>query len=222
MGRGGNFKYSMPNGSSALASGIYVGVSPDGQNGLFQVTGDKNLADGIYSVPAQNVEIFSARIPESALAKAGIKKKAVRNEALLPSLESIKNSRLDAPTGWTKVEDPSRIDTYTSDDNYTAKVKVFPVGNRQTEYVLYRQNEDGSLGEKVGDATNWAEINDLANGDNEAYDKIKGDVVARIVSPEREQERRESNARLDELEKIADSGNDERGNQLPAGWDAVI
>jgi hypothetical protein len=36
MGRGGNFKYSMPNGSSALASGIYVGVSPDGQNGLFQ------------------------------------------------------------------------------------------------------------------------------------------------------------------------------------------
>jgi hypothetical protein len=222
MGRGGNFKYSMPNGSSALASGIYVGVSPDGQNGLFQVTGDKNLADGIYSVPAQNVEIFSARIPESALAKAGIKKKAVRNEALLPSLESIKNSRLDAPTGWTKVEDPSRIDTYTSDDNYTAKVKVFPVGNRQTEYVLYRQNEDGSLGEKVGDATNWAEINDLANGDNEAYDKIKGEVVARIVSPEREQERRESNARLDELEKIADSGNDERGNPLPAGWDAVI
>jgi hypothetical protein len=211
MGRGGNFKFSMPDGSSALASGIYVGVSPDGQNGLFQVTGDKNLADGIYSVPAQNVEIFSARIPESALAKAGIKKKAPRNEALLPSLESVKNSRQDAPTGWKKNADG----TFTSDDNYTVK---FGDG----EYTLFRQNEDGSLGEKVGEAANWADVNDLANGDNEAYDKIKGDVVARIVSPEREQERRESNARLDELEKIADSGTDERGNPLPAGWDAVI
>jgi hypothetical protein len=211
MGRGANFNFTMPDGSMGSASGVYVGVAPDGRNGLIQVTGDKNLADGIYSVTPQNVETFSARIPQEALKKAGIKKTAPQQVFGTPSLQSLKDSRLDAPTGWKKNQDG----TFSSDDNYTVK-------SGDGEFTLWRQNEDGSLGEKVGDAANWAEINDLANGDNAAYDQIKGKVVAYVVSPDRAQSRTESNARLDELQKIVDSGNDERGNPLPAGWNAVI
>jgi hypothetical protein len=211
MGRGANFNFTMPDGSMGSASGTYVGVAPDGTNGLIQVSGDANLADGIYQVAPGNVETFSARIPQEALKKAGIKRTAPQQVFGTPSLQSIKDSRLDAPTGWKKNEDG----TFTSDDNYT-------VMSGDGEFTLWRQNEDGSLGDKVGDAANWADINDLANEDSEAYDQVKGEVVARVISPERAQARVESNARLDELQKIVDSGNDELGNPLPAGWNAVI
>jgi hypothetical protein len=213
MGRGANFNFTMPDGSMGSASGTYVGVAPDGRNGLIQVSGDANLADGIYQVAPGNVETFSARIPQEALKKAGIKRTAPQQVFGTPSLQSIKDSRLDAPTGWKKNEDGTF--TYTSDDNYT-------VMSGDGEFTLWRQNEDGSLGDKVGDAANWADINDLANEDSEAYDQVKGEVVARVISPERAQARVESNARLDELQKIVDSGNDELGNPLPAGWNAVI
>jgi hypothetical protein len=126
MGRGANFRFRTSSGSVAAASGVYVGVRPSrpGDNqrpaGLIQVSGDKNLPDGIYAVQPSNVETYSARIPTEALKKAGVKPGLRPDQSALgiPSQDEIMASRQDAPTGWTKQSDG----TFTSDDNYTAKV----------------------------------------------------------------------------------------------------
>ena len=220
MGRGANFRFRLPGGGVASASGVYVGVSvpKPGENprpaGLIQVSGDANLPDGIYAVQPGNVETFSARIPTEALKKAGVTPGATPDQSMvgIPSQVDLLSTRRDAPTGWTKQDD----NTFTSDDNYTAKVT-------DGEYTLFRQNEDGSLGNKVGDAANWADINDLANNDQASYDEVKGQggavdeqVVARIEN------RTKYNEEFDLLEELIKSGVDAKGNQVPAGWEGVI
>jgi hypothetical protein len=221
MGRGANFRYRMPGGGVASASGVYVGVATPrpGENprpaGLIQVSGDANLPDGIYAVQPSNVETYSARVPLEALKKAGITPGATPDQSMMgvPSQVDLLSTRRDAPEGWTKQDDI----TFTSDDNYTVK-------GEDGEYSLYRQNEDGSLGDKVGEAANWADINDLANDDQDAYDVVKGQatdgaseqVKARIDT------RTKYNEEFDRLEALAKSGVDQNGNEVPAGWEGVV
>ena len=220
MGRGANFRFRMPGGEVASATGVYVGVRPQqpGENytaGLIQVSGDKNLPDGIYAVRPSNVETYSARVPLEALKKAGITPGATPSQSLVgvPSQVDLLSTRRDAPEGWTKQDDI----TFTSDDNYTVK-------GEDGEYTLYRQNEDGSLGDKVGEAANWADINDLANGDQVAYDAVKGQdtsaqeeqIKARINA------REANNAEFDRLEELVKSGVDQNGNQVPDGWEGTV
>ena len=222
MGRGANFRYRTSSGSVASASGVYVGVATPrpGENrspsGLIQVSGDANLPDGIYAAQPSNVETYSARIPTEALKKAGITPGATPSQSMVgvPTQDEILATRRDAPEGWTKQDD----NTFTSDDNYTAKVT-------DGEYTLFRQNEDGSMGDKVGDAGNWAEINELANNDQDAYDEVKGQasspeareqVKARIAT------RTKYNEEFDRLEELVNSGVDQNGNQVPAGWEGTI
>ena len=220
MGRGADFNFRMPDGSVARASGVYVGVRPQraGENftaGLIQVSGDKNLPDGIYAVRAGDVETYAARLTPAQLKKAGVssKVKVDQNQVNIPTRDNLVAERLDAPTGWTKVDD----NTFTSDDNYTAKLT-------DGKYTLYRQNEDGSLADKVGDAGNWADVNDLANGDQEAYDAVKGQdssaqqqqIKARLDG------RTAHNAEFDRLEELVKSGVDQNGNTVPPGWEGVV
>jgi hypothetical protein len=221
MGRGANFRFRMPGGGVASASGVYVGVRPQqpGENytaGLIQVSGDKNLPDGIYAVRPSNTETYSARIPTEALKKAGITPGATPSQSMVgvPSQVDLLSTRRDAPEGWTKQDD----NTFTSDDNYTAKVT-------DGEYTLFRQNEDGSMGDKVGEAGNWAEINELANNDQDAYDEVKGQasspeareqVKARIAT------RTKYNEEFDRLEELVNSGVDQNGNKVPAGWEGTV
>jgi hypothetical protein len=132
----------------------------------------------------------------------------------VPSQDEILAARKDAPEGWKKNSD----NTFTSDDNYTVK-------GGDGEYTLYRQNEDGSLGDKVGEAGNWAEINELANNDQDAYDEVKGQasspeareqVKARIAT------RTKHNEEFDRLEELVDSGVDQNGNKVPEGWEGIV
>jgi hypothetical protein len=225
MGRGANFRYRTSDGGVASASGVYVGVrqpqrwDADGDprpKGLIQVSGDKNLPDGIYAVRPSNAETYSARIPTEALKKAGIAPGATPSQSMfgVPSQDEILATRKDAPEGWKKNSD----NTFTSDDDYTVK-------GGDGEYTLYRQNEDGSLGDKVGEATNWAEINELANNDQDAYDEVKGQasspeareqVKARIAT------RTKHNEEFDRLEELVKSGVDQNGNQVPEGWEGIV
>jgi hypothetical protein len=221
MGRGANFRYRTSDGGVASASGVYVGVRPKqpGDNytaGLIQVSGDKNLPDGIYAVRPSNTETYSARVPLEALKKAGITPGATPSQSMVgvPSQDEILATRKDAPEGWKKNSD----NTFTSDDNYTVK-------GGDGEYTLYRQNEDGSLGDKVGEAGNWAEINELANNDQDAYDEVKGQasspeareqVKARIAT------RTKHNEEFDRLEELVKSGVDQNGNKVPAGWEGIV
>ena len=222
MGRGANFRFRMPNGNVASASGVYVGVNipQAGENprpaGLIQVSGDANLPDGIYAVQPGNTETFSARIPTEALEKAGIEPGIVTRQSVLgvPSQADILATRQDAPTGWTKKDD----ETFTSDDDYTVKYG-------DGEYTLWRQKEDGSLGDKVGDAANWAGINDLATADQASYDEAKGQGTAAGDDEQvkaRLENRSKYNEEFDRLEEIANSGVDEKGNKLPEGWKGVV
>jgi hypothetical protein len=221
MGRGANFRYRMPGGGVASASGVYVGVATPraGENprpaGLIQISGDGNLPDGIYAVQPENTETYSARVPLEALKKAGITPGTTPDQAAMgiPSQVDLLSTRRDAPEGWTKQDE----NTFTSDDNYTAKVT-------DGEYTLFRQNEDGSLGDKVGEAASWADINDLANGDQAAYDAVKGQdtsvqqeqIKARIGA------REVNNAEFDRLEELVKSGVDQNENTVPAGWEGTV
>jgi hypothetical protein len=221
MGRGANFRYRTSSGGVASASGVYVGVRPKqpGENytaGLIQVSGDKNLPDGIYAVRPSNAETYSARVPLEALKKAGIKPGATPSQSMVgvPTQDEVLATRRDAPEGWTKSSD----NTFNSDDNYTVK-------GGDGEYTLYRQNEDGSLGDKVGEAGNWAEINELASNDQDAYDEVKGQasspeareqVKARIAT------RTKHNEEFDRLEELVKSGVDQNGNKVPAGWEGIV
>jgi hypothetical protein len=221
MGRGANFRYRMPGGGVASASGVYVGVATPraGENprpaGLIQVSGDANLPDGIYAVQPSNVETYSARVPLEALKKAGITPGATPDQSMMgvPSQVDLLSTRRDAPEGWTKQDDI----TFTSDDNYTVK-------GEDGEYSLYRQNEDGSLGDKVGEAANWADINDLANEDQDAYDVVKGQATdgASEQVKARLDNRTKYNEEFDRLEELAKSGVDQNGNEVPAGWEGVV
>jgi hypothetical protein len=221
MGRGANFRFRTSSGSVAVASGVYVGVRPSrpGDNqrpaGLIQVSGDKNLPDGIYAVQPSNVETYSARIPTEALKKAGVKPGLRPDQSALgiPTQDEVMASRQDAPTGWTKQSDG----TFTSDDNYTVKAS-------DGKYSLYRQNADGSLGDKVGEGTNWAGINDLANNDEESYDVVKGqdNSAVREQVKARIQGRTKHNEEFDRLEELVNSGIDQNGNTVPAGWEGDV
>ena len=220
MGRGADFSFRMPDGSVARASGVYVGVRPQrvGENftaGLIQVSQDANLPDGIYALQAGDVETYAARLTTEQLEKAGVSSEAKvdQSQVNIPTKDKLVAERLDAPTGWTKVDD----NTFTSDDNYTVKVT-------DGEYTLFRQNEDGSRGDNVGDAASWADINDLANADQAAYDIVKGQdssaqqeqVKARLDT------RTAHNAEFDRLEELIKSGVDQNGNTVPDGWEGVV
>ncbi len=220
MGRGVNFNFRMPDGSVARASGTYVGVRPQraGENytaGLMQVSGDANLPDGIYAIRAGNAQTYSARLTTGQLRKAGITRTrgADQNTVNIPTKDELIAERLDAPIGWTKVDD----NTFTSDDNYTIKAT-------DGEYTLYRQNEDGSLAGKVGQGANWADINDLATNDQEAYDVVKGQDTSgeQQVVKARLDARTAQNAEFDRLENLIDSGVDQNGNKVPAGWEGAV
>ena len=224
MGRGVNFNFRMPDGSVARVSGNYVGVRPpqkwdaDGDprpKGLIQVSGDKNLPDGIYAIRAGNAQTYSARLTTGQLKRAGITQTrgADQNIVNIPTKDELVRQRVDAPTGWTKVDD----NTFTSDDNYTVKVT-------DGEYTLFRQNADGSLAGKVGEGANWAEINGLATGDEESYDVVKGQDSAggRQTVKARLDARTAHNAEFDRLEKLVDDGIDQNGNKVPAGWKGVV
>jgi hypothetical protein len=221
MGRGANFRFRMPGGEVASASGVYVGVQPQrpGENytaGLIQVSGDANLPDGIYAVRPSNAETYSARVPLEALKKAGITPGATPDQSMMgvPSQVDLLSTRRDAPEGWTKKDDI----TFTSDDNYTVK-------GEDGEYTLYRQNEDGSLGDKVGEAANWADINDLANEDQDAYDVVKGQAASPEVREQvkaRIATRTQHNEEFDRLEELVKSGVDQNGNQVPEGWEGIV
>jgi hypothetical protein len=96
MGRGADFNFRMPDGSVARASGIYVGVRPQraGENftaGLIQVSGDKNLPDGIYAVRAGDVETYAARLTPAQLEKAGVssKIKVDQNQVNIPTRDNL-------------------------------------------------------------------------------------------------------------------------------------
>ena len=221
MGRGADFNFRMPNGSIATVSGVYVGVNQPraGDNprpaGLIQVSGDKNLPDGIYAIQAGDVQTYAARLTPEQLKKAGVDSTPSpdQNQINVPSKDQLVAARLDAPTGWTKKDN----NTFTSDDNYTVKVN-------DGEYTLWRQNADGSMGDKVGDGANWADINDLANGDQVAYDAVKGQdsSVQQEQIKARLDRRTAHNAEFDRLVTLGKTGKDVNGNPVPASWEPVV
>ena len=120
---------------------------------------------------------------------------------------------MDAPVGWTKNEDGS----FNSDDDYTVK-------NEDGKLALYRQDENGNVTDKVGDAQDWAGINDLANGDEVAYDQTKGQDSSQQAkqNSDRAALRAEYNKNFDKIQEMVDSGKDINGNDVPAGWEAEI
>ena len=250
MGRGINFKFRLSNGNIATAAGTYVGgdsnagysgnwANKAASNGLVEVKGDANIPDGIYSIKNSNAESFKARLSETELERAGVEtgkssryKLSSQFDESIPNIEDLVGTKVDAPSGWTKNEDGS----FTSDDDYKAVQK-------DDGYEVYRLDPDGNTGDKVGDAKTWADVQNVAAADEEAYDKYKEDVESgqlplgdgqrpeprysrmnREVQQEIKQLRdqipknKESNERIEGQLERALAGKDSQGRDLPDGW----
>ena len=254
MGRGINFKFRLSNGNIATAAGTYVGsdsnagysgnwARKEANNGLVEVKGDANIPDGIYSVQNNNAETYKARLSEQELERAGVEtgkssryKLSSQFDESIPNIEDLLDTKVDAPSGWTKNDDGS----FTSDDDYKAVQK-------DDGYEVYRLDPEGKTGDKVGDAKTWADVQNVAAADEEAYDKYKEDVESgqlplgdgerpeprysrmnRQVQEEIKQLRdqipqnEESNKRIENQLERALAGKDSQGRDLPEGWYSKI
>ena len=254
MGRGINFKFRLPDGGVATAAGTYVGsdanagysgnwARKEANNGLVEIKGDTNIPDGIYSINNGNAESFKARLSKSDLKRAGVDtpknsryRLSSKFDESIPDLSDLLATKVDAPSGWTKNEDGS----FTSDDDYKAVKK-------DDGYEVYRLDPEGNTGDKIGDAKTWADVQNVAAADEEAYDKYKEDVESgqlplgdgerpeprysrmnREVQQEIKQLRdqipqnEESNKRIEDQLERALSGKDSQGRDLPEGWYSKI
>jgi hypothetical protein len=254
MGRGINFKFRLPDGGVVTAAGTYVGsdanagytgnwATKEANNGLVEVKGISEIPDGIYSIRNNNAESFKARLSEADLERAGVEAEKSSRYRLssqfdesIPDLDDLLATKVDAPSGWTKNEDGS----FTSDDDY----KVI---KKDDGYEVYRLDPDGNTGDKVGDARTWADAQNVAEADEEDYDKYKEDVESgqlplgdgqrpeprysrmnRAVQQEIKQlkdqipQHEESNNRIEDQFERALSGKDSKGRDLPEGWYSKI
>ena len=161
MGRGIGFKINI-GGNNVPINGKFVGV--DGNRGLVQVKGDPNLPDGIYPVESSNAQEYKALLPDSVAGKLKGKLSSIlEKRAQIFSKEDMIKMRMDAPAGWKKNEDGS----FGSDDDYI-------VEESDGKLALFRKDKNGDKGTQVGEPVDdWAQIQDLANADEEDYDKFK-------------------------------------------------
>jgi hypothetical protein len=161
MGRGIGFKINI-GGNSVPINGKFIGV--DGKRGLVQVKGDANLEDGIYPVESSNAQEYKALLPDSVVGKLKGKLSSIlEKRAQIFSKEDMIKMRMDAPAGWKKNEDGS----FGSDDDYI-------VEEADGKLTLFRKDKNGDKGSQVGEPVDdWAQIQDLANADEEDYDKFK-------------------------------------------------
>jgi hypothetical protein len=161
MGRGIGFKINI-NGNNVPINGKFIGV--DGKRGLVQVKGDPNLPDGIYPVESSNAQEYKALLPDSVVGKLKGKLSSIfDSRAQIFSKEDMIKMRMDAPAGWKKNKDGS----FGSDDDYI-------VEESDGKLTLFRKDKNGDKGAQVGEQVDdWAQIQDLANADEEDYDKFK-------------------------------------------------
>jgi hypothetical protein len=161
MGRGIGFKINI-DGNNVPINGKFIGV--DGKRGLVQVKGDPNLPDGIYPVESSNAQEYKALLPDSVAGKLKGKLSSIfDSRAQIFSKEDMIKMRMDAPVGWKKNKDGS----FGSDDDYI-------VEESDGKLALFRKDKNGDKGAQVGEPVDdWAQIQDLANADEEDYDKFK-------------------------------------------------
>lgn len=190
MGRGLDFKFKLPDGQIGTAAGTYVGIDSSqgfidfegkqvANSGFVEVSGHPTLPDGIYSIKSANATPAKARIPQQALKRAKVKtpsstRKATAEESLspdIPDLQTLLDSRVDAPAGWEKQSDGS----YLSDDDY----KLIETGEG---FALHRLDRDGNTGDKVADVSSWAEAQKAAENDEADYDKFKASIQEKPIA----------------------------------------
>ena len=199
MGRGLDFNFRLPNGDIASAGGTYVGVNaargyssengkPVANAGLVEVRGNPNIPDGIYSIESPNATPVKARVPGEALKRAKVKatpsvRKPTAEQAQsqdIPNLDDLLKTRVDAPSGWRKQTELEKA-TYGDDGSFISDDDYKAIPNGKGGYALHRLDKDGKTGEKVADASSWAEVQKAAEKDSDDYDKFK--KTATILDP---------------------------------------
>jgi hypothetical protein len=125
QGGGMQFYVSMPDGTYKSKVGSHAGNAENGTDFLVEVSGDPDLPDGIYQVPASMTMAVEAIIPGD---DAGAVSLPEGVEAV--NLADMKAK--DVPDGWKLVREKGEGETgpdkvYATDDGY--EVEVFEAGN---------------------------------------------------------------------------------------------
>lgn len=155
QGGGMQFYVLMPDGTYKSKVGDHAGNSANGTDFIVEMSGDPDLPDGLYSVPANMTKAIKAIIPGDDAGSVSLPEGV---EAV--SLESLQAQRKDAPDGWKLIKEkgegesgPDKV--YATDDGY--EVEVYEGGNYGKEEMqkAYKFNAgiSGIPGSPVGDFT---------------------------------------------------------------------
>jgi len=126
MGGGWSFKLRLPDGLFKTVSGRVVGAS--GTDAIeIEVTGSKDLDDGVYTMPSAKGESVKAVLPTKAVEELPDRDDAMDDVYV----DSATLTRKDAPSGWkqlgkTQQKGRTFYSEYTSDDGYTVKREARP------------------------------------------------------------------------------------------------
>lgn len=173
--QGGLFKFSGFDKRTGAYSNIFgrvVGEPADSENFELEVLNHPVLGTGIVTVGSDKTEAIRAigigkdinnvNADGNPMVKVPTAKAAAR--AL--DMEAMLASKKDAPTGWTK-QKGAKNPTWNSDDGYTVVRR--PGADGKPQYTLSR-NEGGKLS-KVGTGETWYDVQNLAEGDSDAYEQ---------------------------------------------------
>jgi hypothetical protein len=201
MGGGGRMYMRKADGTVVSVVGKIAGNSFDNPGNVdFEISGDPNIPDGIYSVPANKIQDVAAILPSSKapteVDSSTADKYAVNESDLV---------RKDEPDGWEKQESVSFVTaegrspdaSYESDDEYlvdrwdTVDKKVanmingmknapaigaLPGGKFDKDkpiYVVRRKNVTGTGSKVVGIAQDWANVQKLTGADQDKFEAEK-------------------------------------------------
>ena len=125
QGGGMQFYIRMPDGTYKSKVGSHAGNAENGTDFLVEVSGDPDLPDGIYQVPASMTKAVKAIIPGDDAGSVSLPEGV---EAV--NLADMKAK--DVPDGWKLVREKGEGETgpdkvYATDDGY--EVEVFEAGN---------------------------------------------------------------------------------------------
>lgn len=210
MGGGFTFNIRGLDGVVSGLSGRVVGASGSDLVEV-EVKGNPSVEDGIYALKAG----------KGLASKAILSPSAVDNlpdrEAIAPAKFVIDSStlrRMDAPTGWKKVDtDPDAPSVWVSDDGYfvTKDGDNFTL-NRATEKRDRDRSENplDEIGEEVATADNWADMVKAAADDQEEFGKILDEVEKKGFSEDsrKAQAKKDRAIRQIESDDIIDEAED--------------
>ena len=188
MGGGWSFNLKGLDGLFSTISGRVVGSSGDGDAIEVEITGNPDIANGIYTMPSSKGEAVKAILSPDVV-KDLPKRKAVAGDDVFMDLDELKATKKNSPTGWKfsgRIKRASGDTTfYETEDGY--EVSVTPNADGTNTFKLRRREmpEGANFDESY---SSWGDVQKAALADQDNYEKELQKAAGKAAEPEAEAE----------------------------------